>query len=314
MKRILVTGGAGFLGSNLCKELIKDKNNYVIAMDNLLTGNIDNIKGIINLDNFEFINWDIVDEIDIQVDQIYNAACPASPIKYQKSPTSTIKTCVIGTMNMLELAKKHNATLLQFSTSEVYGDALIHPQKEDYWGNVNPIGIRSCYDEGKRCAEALCFDYNREFGTKIKVVRIFNTYGEYMQCDDNRVISNFITQALLNEDITIYGNGTQTRSFCYVSDLIEGIIKMMNSDDDVVGPINLGNPGEFTMLELAKKIIDITESNSSIVFWPLPEDDPKQRRPDISLAKEKLNWEPNVSLNDGLKNVVDYYKNIVTEV
>lgn len=314
MKKILVTGGAGFLGSNLCKELIKDKNNYVIAMDNLLTGNIDNIKGIINLDNFEFINWDIVDEIDIQVDQIYNAACPASPIKYQKSPTSTIKTCVIGTMNMLELAKKHNATLLQFSTSEVYGDALTHPQKEDYWGNVNPIGIRSCYDEGKRCAEALCFDYNREFGTKIKVVRIFNTYGECMQCDDNRVISNFITQALLNEDITIYGNGTQTRSFCYVSDLIEGIIKMMNSDDDVVGPINLGNPGEFTMLELAKKIIDITESNSSIVFWPLPEDDPKQRRPDISLAKEKLNWEPNVSLNDGLKNVVDYYKNIVTEV
>lgn len=310
MNRILVTGGAGFLGSNLCKKLVEDKNNYVIAIDNLFTGHIKNIECLFELQNFEFIEWDIINPIDIQVNQIYNAACPASPPAYQKSPTFTAKTCVIGMINMLELAKKYNATLLQFSTSEVYGDALIHPQTEDYWGNVNPNGIRSCYDEGKRCAETLCFDYCREFGTRIKVIRIFNTYGENMYYEDGRVISNFIMQALTNKDITIYGNGSQTRSFCYVSDLIDGIIKMMNSDDSITSPINLGNPSEFTMLELAKKVISLTDSKSNIIFCPLPSDDPKQRKPDISLAKEKLGWEPKISLDEGLKRTISYYKDI----
>lgn len=311
MNRILVTGGAGFLGSNLCKKLVEDKNNYVIALDNLYTGHLNNIKCIFDLPNFEFIEWDITNPIDIQVDQIYNAACPASPPAYQKSPTSTTKTCVIGIINMLELTKKYNATLLQFSTSEVYGDALVHPQTEDYWGNVNPNGIRSCYDEGKRCAESLCFDYNREFGVNIKVVRIFNTYGENMYYKDGRVISNFIIQALANDDITIYGDGSQTRSFCYVSDLIDGIIKMMNSSNNIIGAINLGNPTEFTMLELAEKVISIIGSKSKIVFCSLPSDDPKQRKPDISLAKEKLGWEPKVSLDDGLKKTILYYANIL---
>ena len=308
MKRILVTGGAGFLGSNLCQKLVRDKNNYVIALDNLYTGRKSNIEHMLEQPNFEFVEWNIVDPIDIPVDQIYNAACPASPPAYQMSPTSTTKTCILGIINMLELAKKYNATLLQFSTSEVYGDALMHPQNENYWGNVNPDGIRSCYDEGKRCAETLCFDYNREFGIRIKVIRIFNTYGPKMDPEDGRVISNFILQALENEDITIYGNGMQTRSFCYVDDLTDGIIAMMNDDSDFMGPVNLGNPGEFTMLELAQKVIAMTESNSNLAFCPLPGDDPKQRRPDITLAKEKLGWEPTIPLDEGLKRTISYYK------
>ena len=313
MKRILVTGGAGFLGSNLCQRLVEDKNNYVIALDNLFTGRLSNIEHMLALPNFEFIKWDIVDPIDIHVDQIYNAACPASPPAYQMSPTSTTKTCIIGIINMLELAKKYNATLLQFSTSEVYGDALVHPQTENYWGNVNPDGIRSCYDEGKRCAETLCFDYNREFGTHIKVIRIFNTYGPNMDPKDGRVVSNFILQALANEDITIYGSGTQTRSFCYVDDLINGIVTMMNSDSDFMGPVNLGNPGEFTMLELAQKVITMTGSQSALAFRPLPGDDPKQRRPDITLAKEKLGWEPTIPLDKGLEKTISYYKALTSE-
>jgi len=313
MKRILVTGGAGFLGSNLCQRLVKDKNNYVIALDNLFTGRLHNIEHLLELPNFEFLKWDVVDPIDIPVDQIYNAACPASPPAYQLSPTSTTKTCIIGIINMLELAKKYNATLLQFSTSEVYGDALVHPQAENYWGNVNPNGIRSCYDEGKRCAESLCFDYNREFGTHIKVIRIFNTYGPHMDPNDGRVVSNFILQALADEDITIYGNGTQTRSFCYVDDLINGIVAMMNSDPDFLGPVNLGNPGEFTMLELAQKVIALTGSQSKLTFCPLPGDDPKQRRPDIALAKKKLGWEPAVPLDKGLERTISYYKALTPE-
>lgn len=310
MKRILVTGGAGFLGSNLCKRLVEDKNNYVIALDNLFTGRMSNIEQLMGLPNFEFIKWDIVDPIDIQVDQIYNAACPASPPAYQKSPTSTTKTCILGVLNMLELAKKYGATLLQFSTSEVYGDALVHPQAEGYWGNVNPIGIRSCYDEGKRCGETLCFDYNREFGTRIKVIRIFNTYGPGMDPKDGRVVSNFVLQALADQDITVYGEGMQTRSFCYVDDLINGIVKMMNSREDFIGPVNLGNPGEFTMLELAQKVIDMTGSKSKLVFCPLPGDDPKQRKPDISLAKKELDWAPTIPLDEGLKKTIAYYRTI----
>lgn len=313
MKRILVTGAAGFLGSNLCQRLLKDENNYVIALDNLFTGKLSNIEHLLQLPNFEFIQGDVVDEIDIKVDQIYNAACPASPPAYQKSPTSTTKTCILGVINMLELAKKYNATMLQFSTSEVYGDALVHPQTEEYWGNVNPNGIRSCYDEGKRCAETLCFDYYREFGTKIKVIRIFNTYGPNMDPKDGRVVSNFILQALSNQDITIYGDGTQTRSFCYVDDLIEGIVAMMNSSSDFLGPVNLGNPGEFTMLELAEKVIAMTGSSSSLKFCPLPGDDPKQRRPDIHLAMEKLGWQPTIPLDEGLAKTISYYKLLTAE-
>lgn len=314
MKRILVTGGAGFLGSNLCKKLVEDENNYVIALDNLFTGRLNNLSSLMTLPNFEFIKWDITDPIDIPIDEIYNAACPASPPAYQQSPTSTTKTCIIGIINMLDLAQKYHATLLQFSTSEVYGDALVHPQTENYWGNVNPDGIRSCYDEGKRCAETLCFDYNREFGTKIKVIRIFNTYGPNMDPMDGRVVSNFILQALHNQEITIYGNGTQTRSFCYVDDLIVGIIAMMNSAADFMGPVNLGNPGEFTMLELAQQIIEMTGSSSKLTFCPLPGDDPKQRKPDITLAKDKLYWEPVIPLRVGLEKTIAYYKNrIISE-
>lgn len=311
MNRILVTGGAGFLGSNLCKRLVDDDSNYVVVLDNLSTGRVENIKHLFGLPNFKFIEWDITNPIDIEVDQIYNAACPASPPAYQKSPTSTTKTCVIGIINMLELARKYNATLLQFSTSEVYGDALVHPQTENYWGNVNPNGIRSCYDEGKRCAESLCFDYHREFGVNAKIVRIFNTYGENMYYKDGRVISNFITQALKNRDITVYGDGSQTRSFCYVSDLIDGIIALMNHDGAIMQAINIGNPGEFTMLELAQKVINMTQSKSNIVFCPLPSDDPKQRRPDISLAKKELGWEPKISLDEGIKRTVTYYRDVM---
>lgn len=311
MKRILVTGGAGFVGSNLCRKLTEDKNNHVIALDNLFTGRIRNIEPLLALPNFDFIKRDVVDAIDLPVDQIYNAACPASPPAYQKSPTSTTKTCIFGAIHMLELAKKYNATLLQFSTSEVYGDALVHPQKEDYWGNVNPDGVRSCYDEGKRCAETLCFDYHREFGVRVKVIRIFNTYGPNMDPEDGRVVSNFILQALENQDITVYGSGEQTRSFCYIDDLISGIIAMMNSDEDFLGPVNLGNPGEFTMLELARKVISMTGSRSKLTFCPLPGDDPKQRRPDISLAKKKLGWEPVICLDEGLKKTIEYYRTLL---
>jgi len=310
MKRILVTGGAGFVGSNLCERLVKDPDNYVIAMDNLFTGRLSNLEECRKHDNFEFIEADVQEPIDIKVDQIYNAACPASPPAYQKSPTNTTKTCVFGIINMLELAKKYDATLMQFSTSEVYGDPEVHPQVETYRGCVNPIGIRSCYDEGKRVAEALCFDYNREFGTKIKVIRIFNTYGRYMDPKDGRVVSNFIMQALKGEDITIYGDGSQTRSFQYVDDLIEGIVRMMNdSRPDFLGPVNLGNPGEFTMIELAQKVIAHTGSKSKLVYKPLPSDDPTRRQANISVAKKELNgWEPKIALDEGLEKSIAYFK------
>lgn len=310
MKRILVTGGAGFLGSNLCKRLLDEKN-YVIALDNLYTGRMNNINDLLENPNFEFINHNIINPIDIKVDEIYNAACPASPPHYQKSPTFTTKTCIFGTINMLELAKKYNAKLLQFSTSEVYGDPLVHPQPESYRGHVNPIGIRSCYDEGKRCAETLCFDYNREFSVKIKVIRIFNTYGPNMDPLDGRVVSNFIIQALKEKNITLYGDGKQTRSFCYVDDLIDGIVKMMNSEERFIGPVNLGNPEEYTMLELAKIILTKINSKSKIIYMPLPKDDPIQRKPIIELAKEKLNWFPKISLNDGLNKTIEYFKNTI---
>lgn len=312
MKRILVTGGAGFLGSNLCARLVGEKENQVIAMDNLFTGRMENIKDLMGLPNFTFIEHDVTQYIDIPVDQIYNAACPASPPAYQKSPTGTTKTCILGILNMLELTKKYDATLLQFSTSEVYGEPEVHPQVESYRGNVNPIGIRSCYDEGKRCAESLCFDYHREFGTKIKVIRIFNTYGPNMDPNDGRVVSNFIVQALQGKDLTIYGDGNQTRSFCYVDDLIEGIYRVMNdSPVDFMGPVNLGNPGEFTMLELAEKVVAATGSRSKIMHCPLPSDDPTQRRPDISLAKELLRWEPRVMLDEGLQKAIEYFRNLL---
>lgn len=313
MRRILVTGGAGFLGSNLCRALVQDPDNDVIALDNLFTGSRRNLEDLMGLPNFAFRQWDVTEPVDIPVDQIYNAACPASPPAYQKSPTSTTKTCILGILNMLELARKYDATLLQFSTSEVYGDALVHPQTENYWGNVNPDGIRSCYDEGKRCAETLCFDYHREFGVRIKVIRIFNTYGPHMDPADGRVVSNFILQALHNKDITVYGDGSQTRSFCYVDDLIRGIIAMMNSEESFLGPVNLGNPGEFTMLELAQKVIALTGSASRLVFCPLPGDDPKQRRPDISLAGEKLHWQPRIPLEQGLEWTIRYYRALELE-
>ncbi len=311
MKKILVTGGAGFLGSNLCKKLIKDPNNYVICLDNLYTGRFENIEDLIGLSNFKFIEHDVQKYIDIPCEQIYNAACPASPVAYQKSPTNTTITCVLGVLNMLELAKKYDATLLQFSTSEVYGEPEIHPQTESYRGNVNPIGIRSCYDEGKRCAESLCFDYNREFGTKIKVIRIFNTYGPNMDVDDGRVVSNFIVQALKNEDITIFGDGKQTRSFQYVDDLTEGVFRMMNtSRKDFLGPVNLGNHGEYSMIELAEKVIELTESKSKIVFMPLPGDDPTRRQPNTELAfKELQEWQSKITLEDGLKKTIHYFRN-----
>lgn len=315
MNRILVTGGAGFLGSNLCKRLLEDENNYVIALDNMQTGRMVNIESFLENKNFEFIKHDIKEPIDLEVNQIYNAACPASPPAYQASPTDTTKTCVLGMINMLNLATKNDAKILQFSTSEVYGNPEQHPQPETYRGCVNPIGIRSCYDEGKRCAESLCFDYNREFGTKIKVIRIFNTYGPNMDPMDGRVISNFIIQALKGEDITIYGDGTQTRSFQYVDDLIEGIYRMMNdSRDDFLGPVNLGNPGEFTMLELAEKVLGKIKTKSKLVYRPLPSDDPTRRQADISLAKKELHgWEPKIALDEGLDKTIEYYKKVVSE-
>ena len=313
MNRILVTGGAGFVGSNLCERLVQDKNNFVICLDNLFTGRISNIEKLINLPNFEFLKHDVINPIDIKCNQIYNAACPASPPAYQKSPTSTTKTCILGIINMLELAKKYDATLLQFSTSEVYGEPEVHPQVETYRGNVNPIGIRSCYDEGKRCAEALCFDYNREFGTKIKVIRIFNTYGPNMDPNDGRVVSNFIMQALQGEDLTIYGDGSQTRSFQYIDDLIEGIYRVMNdSRSDFLGPVNLGNPGEFTMFELAEKVLKKTGSKSKVVYKELPRDDPTRRKADITVAEKELNgWKPVIQLDDGLDKTIEYFKGIL---
>jgi UDP-glucuronate decarboxylase len=304
--RILVTGGAGFLGSHLCERLLNE-GNEVICLDNYFTGQKRNIKHLIGNPYFEVIRHDITMPIFIEVDEIYNLACPASPVYYQHNPIKTIKTSVIGAINMLGLAKRVSAKILQASTSEVYGDPVVHPQPESYWGNVNPIGPRSCYDEGKRCAESLFMNYYTQNNVKIKIIRIFNTYGPRMQPNDGRVVSNFIVQALNGRDITIYGDGTQTRSFCYVDDLIEGLISMMNSSDEIYGPINIGNPVEFTMLELAEKVIKLTSSNSKVVFMPLPIDDPTQRKPDISKAHKYLNWSPTIEFDEGLKKTIDYF-------
>ena len=306
-KTVLVTGGGGFLGSHLCDRLIKDGND-VICLDNFFTGRKDNIRHLLDNEKFELIRHDITFPIYLEVDQIYNLACPASPVHYQYDPIQTTKTSVHGAINVLGLAKRLNIPVFQASTSEVYGDPSQHPQKETYWGNVNPIGVRSCYDEGKRCAETLFFDYNRQWDLEIKVVRIFNTYGPRMCKNDGRVVSNFIVQALNGEDITIYGDGSQTRSFCFVDDLIEGFVRLMNSPKEVTGPINIGNPGEFTIKELAEKVIQLTGSNSKIVFNDLPKDDPKQRQPDISLAKDLLSWEPKVNLREGLIKTINYFK------
>lgn len=307
MKRVLVTGGAGFLGSHLCERLLNDGCD-VLCLDNFFTGRKENIIHLMDNHRFEIVRHDIAEPILLEVDEIYNLACPASPIHYQYNPVSTVQTCVLGSINMLGLAKRTGARIMQASTSEVYGDPTIHPQTEDYWGNVNPIGIRSCYDEGKRCAETLFFDYYRQHGVDIKVVRIFNTYGPRMRSDDGRVVSNFIVQALKNEDITIYGDGTQTRSFCYVSDLINGFIKFMGTEKGFTGPMNMGNPTEFTMIELAEKVISIIGSKSKLIFKPLPQDDPKQRKPDITLAKNKLNWQPTINLDEGLEKTINYFK------
>ncbi len=309
MKRVLVTGGAGFLGSHLCDRLIKEGND-VICVDNLFTGSKDNIRHLLSNPYFEFIRHDITEPLYVEVDQIYNLACPASPVHYQYNPIKTAKTSIHGALNMLGLAKRVRARILQASTSEVYGDPEIHPQPETYRGCVNPIGLRSCYDEGKRMAETLFFDYYRQHKVDIRVIRIFNTYGPRMNQNDGRVVSNFIVQALRGNDITIYGDGKQTRSFCYVDDLIDGMIRMMNCED-FIGPVNIGNPGEFTMLELAQKIIDMTGSKSELVYEPLPSDDPAQRRPVIDLAKEKLDWNPTVALDEGLKKTIEYFKEVI---
>lgn len=305
-KIILITGGAGFLGSHLSERLLKN-GHFVICLDNFFTGNRENIAPFLAHPSFQLIEQDVCQSFDIKADQIYNLACPASPIHYQHDPVKTIKTNVHGAMNALELAYKNGARILQASTSEVYGDPHVHPQKEEYWGNVNPIGIRSCYDEGKRCAETLFFDFHRQFKLPIKVARIFNTYGPRMHPNDGRVVSNFIVQALKNAPITIYGTGTQTRSFCYFEDLISGLIHLMESPLEITGPVNLGNPVEFTMLELAKEVIELTGSRSQLVFLPLPGDDPKQRKPDISLAKELLGWEPKTQLKEGLMTTIAYF-------
>ncbi len=308
MSRIIVTGGAGFIGSHLCKRLVENGDD-VVCVDSLFTGSMDNIAELTERDNFKFVQHDIVDPYFDEADQIYNLACPASPPHYQYNPIHTSKTSVMGSINMLGMARKCGARILLSSTSEVYGDPLVHPQPESYRGNVNTIGIRSCYDEGKRMAETLFFDYHREHGVDIKVIRIFNTYGPNMNPEDGRVVSNFIVQALKGEDITIYGDGTQTRSFCYVSDLVEGMYRMMNdSREDFTGPVNIGNPGEFTMLELAQKVIDITGSSSKIVHMELPADDPTQRKPVIELAKKELDWEPTIPLDEGLKMTIPYFK------
>lgn len=307
MKRILVTGGAGFIGSHLCERLL-DENNEVICLDNFFTGSKQNIHHLMDNKNFELIRHDIIQSILLEADEIYNLACPASPVHYQHNAIKTIKTNVLGTTNMLGLAKRVGSRFFQASTSEVYGDPLEHPQKETYWGHVNPVGIRSCYDEGKRVAETLCMDYHRKNDVDIKIVRIFNTYGPRMAEDDGRVVSNFIVQALKNEDITVYGHGNQTRSFCYVSDLIEGFIRMMNSEKEFIGPVNLGNPVETPIIEFARRIIDLTGSSSKIVHLPLPQDDPVRRCPDITLAKTKLDWKPEVNLETGLKETINYFE------
>jgi UDP-glucuronate decarboxylase len=316
MKNILVTGGAGFLGSHLCDRLIA-AGHQVIALDNLFTGSEKNIAYLSKHPSFKFVKHDVIDPLRLDVlgvdslDEIYNLACPASPVHYQHDPIYTLKTSVLGALNLLELARSTRAKVFQASTSEVYGDPSVHPQSEEYWGNVNTIGVRSCYDEGKRAAETLWFDYQRVYNLRIKVVRIFNTYGPRMAADDGRVVSNFIVQALRGEDLTIYGDGTQTRSFCYADDLVEGFIRLMNSSDSVVGPMNLGNPSEFTMLELAEKVLRLTGSRSKLCFMPLPQDDPKQRRPDITKAKQYLAWEPTVALEQGLERTIAYFRQAI---
>ena len=310
MKRILITGGAGFIGSHLCERLLNEGND-IICLDNFFTGSKNNIRHLIGNNRFELVRHDITKEFYAEVDQIYNLACPASPIHYQYNPIKTMKTSVIGIMNVLGLAKRCKARILQASTSEVYGDPKVHPQVEEYWGNVNPIGIRSCYDEGKRCAETFMMDYHRQNNVDIRIVRIFNTYGPNMALDDGRVVSNFIVQALKNEDITVYGEGKQTRAFCYVSDLVEGLIRMMNNEEGFIGPVNLGNPVEYTILDFAKLIIELTGSKSKIVYKDLPSDDPTQRLPNISKAKEKLGWEPSVPLKDGLMKTIEYFEKVL---
>jgi UDP-glucuronate decarboxylase len=310
MKRILITGGAGFLGSHLCERLLAE-GHEVMCLDNFFTGCKDNIRHLLGNPHFEFIRHDIINPIYLECDQIYNLACPASPVHYQYNPIKTIKTSVMGAINTLGLAKRVKATILQASTSEVYGDPEIHPQKESYWGRVNPIGIRSCYDEGKRAAECLMMDYRRQNHVDIKIVRIFNTYGPRMAVSDGRVVSNFIVQALRGEEITVYGDGAQTRSFCYVDDLIEGLVRMMNSEKDFTGPVNIGTPSEFTIIELAKTLIRMTGSTSRITYRSLPQDDPVQRRPDITVAREKLGWEPRVQLAEGLEKTISYFRGVI---
>ena len=309
MKRILVTGGAGFIGNHLCRRLLNE-GNYVICLDNFFTGLKQHIEDMLDNPNFELIEHDIVEPIDIECEQIYNMACPASPPHYQYDPVKTMKTSVLGILNMLELAKKQGATILHASTSEVYGNPLVHPQQESYWGNVNPIGIRSCYDEGKRAAETLLMDYHRQYGTDIRIIRIFNTYGPNMDPKDGRVVSNCIMQAIKDEDITIYGDGSQTRSFCYVDDLVDGAIRMMNNDKGFIGPVNLGNPSERTVLNLAQMVLEMTDSKSKLSFLPLPSDDPVKRKPDITKAQHLLGWEPVVDIKDGLAKTIEYFKSI----
>lgn len=307
MKRILVTGGAGFIGSHLCERLI-EAGHDVLCVDNFFTGSRANVLALNGHPRFELMRHDVTFPLHVEVDQIYNLACPASPVHYQFDPVQTIKTSVHGAINMLGLAKRLKARVFQASTSEVYGDPEVHPQPETYWGRVNPIGIRSCYDEGKRCAETLFFDYHRQHGIDIKVVRIFNTYGPRMHPNDGRVVSNFIVQALKGQDITIYGDGSQTRSFCYVDDLVDGFVRMMDTPEGVTGPINLGNPGEYTMLELAERVLQLTGSRSKLVFRPLPQDDPRQRKPDIALAQQHLGWKPTISLDEGLGKTIAYFR------
>ncbi|WP_053990061.1 UDP-glucuronic acid decarboxylase family protein [Mangrovimonas sp. TPBH4] len=314
MKRILITGGAGFVGSHLCERLLRE-GNEVICLDNYFTGSKKNIEHLMDHHYFELVRHDVTQPYMIEVDEIYNLACPASPVHYQYNPIKTIKTSVMGAINMLGLAKRVKAKILQASTSEVYGDPAVHPQPESYWGNVNPIGLRSCYDEGKRCAETLFMDYNIQNDVDVKIIRIFNTYGPNMNPNDGRVVSNFIVQALKGEDITIFGDGTQTRSFQYVDDLVEGTIRMMNSRDGFMGPVNIGNPGEFTMLELAEKVLKLTNSKSKLIHLPLPKDDPMQRKPDITLAQRELNgWEPKVHLEEGLVKTIAYFDQLLNEV